>query len=69
MIEKAKKRSKFYDRDMKLIRSKHSRLQKNLKKKSFPLRDAVYTDGDLELLDFLEVIIMFVTLCIEMFND
>ena len=59
MIEKAKKKSKFFDKDMKLIRSKHSRLQKNLKKKSFPLRDAVYTNGDLELLDFLEVEIIF----------
>ena len=55
MVEKAKKKSKFFDKDTKLIRSKNSRLQKNLKKKSFPLKDAVYTDGDMEFLDFLEV--------------
>lgn len=59
MIEKAKKRSKFFDKNMKLIRSKNSRLQKVLKKKSFPLKDAVQTDGDNDFLDFLEVIYFF----------
>ena len=59
MVEKAKKKSKFFDKDMKLIRSKHSRLNKNLRKKSFPLKEAVYTDGDMELLDFLEVIFIY----------
>ena len=58
MIDKAKKKGKFFDKEKNLIRSKHSRLQKNIKKRSYPLKEAVFTNGDLELLDFLDVILI-----------
>ncbi len=49
MIERAKKKNKFFDKEGKLIRSKDSRLN-NSKKKSYPLRRAIehdpYTEGD-----------------------
>lgn len=54
MIEKAKKKNKFYDRDGKVIRSKNSRVV-NLQKKSYPLKQAIYCDGDPEFIDFVEV--------------
>ncbi len=53
MIDKAKKKSKFFDKDYNLIRSKQSRLQ-NAQKKSFPIKQQLSTI-DTELIDFIEV--------------
>lgn len=43
MIEKAKKKAKFFDKDGKIIRSKQSRL-KSQGKKTYPLRRAIDHD-------------------------
>ena len=55
MIDKCKKRSKFFDKDGKLQRSRQSRL-KNQAKKSYPLRRAIDYDPTAEgdFMDFLE---------------
>ncbi len=53
MIDKAKKRNKFFDKDGKIIRSKQTRIQ-NAAKKSFPLKQAIdYKDND--FIDLVEV--------------
>lgn len=53
MVSKAKKRSKFFDKYGKLIRSKSSRLG-SMNKKSYPLREALNTK-DFLLINFIEV--------------
>jgi len=55
MIEKCKKKNKFFDKDGKLLRSRQSRL-KGQSKKSYPLRRAVDHDPKEEgdYIDFLE---------------
>lgn len=53
MIEKAKKRTKFFDKNERIIRSKISRLG-NTSKKSYPLKDVIdFKDKD--FIDFVEV--------------
>lgn len=58
MIDKAKKKAKFFDKHDKIIRSKQSRVI-NLEKKSYPIRDAIYCQDDPEFIDFIEVIILY----------
>lgn len=55
MIDKAKKKSKFFDKERKLIKSKDSRLN-GAKKKSYPLRSIIDHDpnSEGEFMDFLE---------------
>jgi dual specificity tyrosine-phosphorylation-regulated kinase 2/3/4 len=68
MIEKCKKRNKFFDKDNKLIRSKMSRLHSS-GKKSYPLRKAIEHDttAEGEYMDFLEVLLFsFISFIIEM---
>lgn len=55
MIDKAKKKSKFFDKDGKLIRSRQSRLH-GTSKKSYPLRKAIDHDqkDETDYIDFIE---------------
>lgn len=58
MIDKAKKKNKFFDKNEKIIRSKNSRLG-NTSKKSFPIKDVIdFKDKD--FIDFVEVILSFI---------
>ena len=59
MIEKAKKRNKFFDKDDKIIRSKQSRLV-NSHKCSFPLKQAISTcfKGDDLFVELVTVILI-----------
>lgn len=54
MIDRAKKRTKFFDKEGKIIRSKQSRVA-NTQKKSYPIKTAIYCDDDPEFIDFIEV--------------
>ena len=62
MTNKAKKKNKFFDKDMKLIKSKNSRIQ-NIKKRSFTLKEAILADEEPDLVDFLEVLSLKVNIC------
>jgi|LauGreDrversion4_2_1035121.scaffolds.fasta_scaffold33048_4 dual specificity tyrosine-phosphorylation-regulated kinase 2/3/4 len=64
MIQKAKKRSKFYSKDGYLIRSQKSRLIKS-SMRHFPLEEAV-NSPEKDFLDFLKVFLSFFIYTLEM---
>lgn len=71
MIKSAKKRKYFFNQQMKLITSKKSRVPAGLPDRSDSVRRALYSEGDDDFVDFIEVsksdICLIVALAIE--ND
>lgn len=55
MIKSAKKRKYFFNQQMKLITSKKSRVPAGLPDRSDSVRRALYSEGDDDFVDFIEV--------------
>ncbi len=54
MIQKAKKKNKFFDKNGNLVRSKQTRIER-IEPKAFPVKVAIFCEDDEDYMDFVEV--------------